>query len=42
MDRSALSQALAKVIAYQQCGKLDEARRWQAILNELINKGLRK
>lgn len=36
MDRSALNQALAKAIAYKQCGKQDEAEKWARKLIELL------
>jgi hypothetical protein len=34
LDRSAISQALAKAIAYKQCGKQADAEAWAA---ELVN-----
>lgn len=36
MDRSALTQALAKVIAYKACGKDAEADKWATILAQLL------
>lgn len=37
MDRKAISQAVAKVIAYKQCGKPDAAHRWMLILIRLLD-----
>ena len=34
MDRSAINRALAKAIAYKQCGKDREAEVWASILIE--------
>jgi hypothetical protein len=36
MDRSAISQAVAKVIAYKNCGKANEADHWFGILAGLL------
>lgn len=36
VDRSAASQALAKAIAYKQCGKDTEAQEWARRLVELL------
>jgi hypothetical protein len=36
IDRSAVSQALAKAIAYKQCGKQDAAESWARKLVELL------
>lgn len=36
MDRHAISQAVAKVIAYKLCGKQDEADKWFEILKKLL------
>jgi hypothetical protein len=36
MDRSEISRALAKAIAYKQCGKDDDARAWARKLVELL------
>lgn len=36
MDRSKISQALAKAIAYKQCGKEQEARNWARELVRLL------
>lgn len=36
MDRSAISQAVAKVIAYKTCGKPQEADKWFAVLCKLL------
>jgi hypothetical protein len=36
MDRSEISRALAKAIAYKQCGKDDDAREWARKLVELL------
>ena len=36
IDRSAVSQALAKAIAFKQCGKADEARAWPRQLIRLL------
>ena len=36
IDRSAVSQALAKAIAYKQCGKDRDAEQWARRLVELL------
>lgn len=36
MDRAELNRALAKAIAYKQCGKQDEAEAWARRLVELL------
>lgn len=36
IDRSAVAQALAKAIAYKQCGKQFEAEQWAARLVALL------
>lgn len=36
-DRSELSRALAKAIAYHDCGKSDKARVWAARLAQLLD-----
>jgi hypothetical protein len=36
IDRSAVSRALAKAIAYKQCGKHAEAERWARELCRLL------
>lgn len=36
IDRSAASQALAKAIAYKQCGKQEAAEEWARKLVELL------
>lgn len=36
MDRSAINRALAKAIAYKQCGKNDEASAWAVELIRLL------
>jgi hypothetical protein len=36
IDRSKVSQALAKAIAYKQCGKNEEAAAWARKLIELL------
>jgi hypothetical protein len=36
LDRSAIAQALAKAIAYKQCGKEDQAQEWAIRLIELL------
>lgn len=36
IDRSAVAQALAKAIAYKQCGKDAEANAWAAKLVDLL------
>lgn len=36
LDRSAISRALAKAIAYKQCGKEHEAEAWAATLVDLL------
>jgi hypothetical protein len=36
MDRSEINRALAKAIAYKQCGKDDEAREWARTLITLL------
>jgi hypothetical protein len=36
MDRKAISQAVAKVIAYKLCGKETEAREWFTVLCRLL------
>ncbi len=36
MERSKISQALAKAIAYKQCGKDKEAAEWARKLIELL------
>lgn len=36
LDRSEINRALAKAIAYKQCGKDDEARSWAARLVALL------
>ena len=35
-DRSELSRALAKAIAYRDCGKPDVAARWAATLVDML------
>ncbi|MGH7047561.1 MAG: hypothetical protein ACREE2_14360 [Stellaceae bacterium] len=35
-DRSAISRAVAKAIAYHDCGKPDQAARWAAELARLL------
>lgn len=37
MDRSALNRALAKAIAYKQCGKQDQAEAWSIELIRLLD-----
>jgi hypothetical protein len=37
MDRSAINQALAKALAYKQCGKQTEAEQWAGRLVELLS-----
>jgi hypothetical protein len=39
IDRSALSAALAKAIAYKLCGKDDLAREWGAKLVAMLRAG---
>jgi hypothetical protein len=36
IDRSAVNQALAKAIAYKQCGKDQDAKAWARRLVELL------
>ena len=36
LDRSAIARALAKAIAYQACGKQDDAERWAIELVRLL------
>jgi hypothetical protein len=36
IDRSAVARALAKAIAYKQCGKQDDAEAWAAELVRLL------
>lgn len=36
MDRSEINRALAKAIAYKQCGKHDQAEQWAARLLGLL------
>lgn len=36
LDRSEINRALAKAIAYKQCGKEEEAREWAAQLVHLL------
>lgn len=36
MDRHAINQALAKAIAYNQCGKQHDADKWAAQLVRLL------
>ena len=36
LDRSEISRALAKAIAYHQCGKPEQAARWAAHLVDLL------
>jgi len=36
MDRSAINRALAKALAYQQCGKTAEAEEWGRELVRLL------
>ena len=36
IDRSKIAQALAKAIAYKQCGKQDQAEAWARQLVELL------
>ena len=36
IDRSEVSRALAKALAYAQCGKLKEAQEWAAELVHLL------
>ena len=36
IDRSEVSRALAKAIAYQQCGRHDEAESWARELIKLL------
>jgi hypothetical protein len=36
MDRSEINQALAKAIAYKQCGQHDKAREWARKLVALL------
>ena len=36
MDRSLINQALAKAIAYKQCGKHDMAEEWARKLIQLL------
>jgi hypothetical protein len=36
LDRSAINQALAKAIAYKNCGKEQEAAEWAIKLIELL------
>ncbi len=38
MDRHAINQALAKCIAYQQCGKPEEAKVWFERLTALLGR----
>lgn len=39
MDRSEINRALAKAIAYKQCGKDDDARKWARRLVTLLECG---
>ena len=39
IDRSEVSRALAKAIAYKQCGKQAEAEQWAAELVRLLQCG---
>lgn len=39
VDRTQVNQALAKAIAYKQCGKDDEAAHWARRLVELLELG---
>lgn len=36
IDRSEINRALAKAIAYKQCGKDDKAAAWAAILVDML------
>lgn len=36
MDRSAINRALAKALAYKQCGKDADAAKWAARLVQLL------
>jgi hypothetical protein len=36
LDRSEIARALAKAIAYKQCGKQDQAEAWARVLVELL------
>ncbi len=36
MDRSEINRALAKAMAYKQCGKQAEAEKWAAELDRLL------
>jgi hypothetical protein len=36
LDRSAIARALAKAIAYKQCGKQHDAEQWAAELVRLL------
>jgi len=36
-DRSAISRAVAKAIAYHDCGKPEKAKAWAAELARLLN-----
>jgi hypothetical protein len=35
--RTAANQALAKIIAYQSCGKPDQVKSWRATLDSIID-----
>lgn len=37
MDRSAINRALAKAMAYRQCGRPDQAEQWAAELVRLLD-----
>jgi hypothetical protein len=36
IDRVEINRALAKAIAYQQCGKHEKAEQWAAVLVDLL------
>ena len=36
IDRSSLNQALAKALAYKECGKLEEADKWGRVLVQML------
>ena len=36
IDRREINRALAKAIAYQQCGKYEKAEQWAAVLVDLL------
>lgn len=43
LDRGNISRALAKAIAYKECGKDDEARRWAIqLMRELQQRDILK